>query len=186
MVIAYRRFEISGGTPQQHQEMGEVRDVADAMRDELDRVSNVIDDIHVWRAKSDQISATFFPWLEANYTVEMESQAGFEGSATPFNRPDAQITLDVSRPNRIIVEVERGGTVTNGHDLKDMWKTHLSASAKHLFLVVPNSITAESGKRRADNAFHRCAARLGTFFGDDRTQIDVWSLHLFGYGPLHE
>ncbi len=169
----------------QRHELTEVRAVAEALKAELHKVSDSIDAIHRWRAKSDLISATFFPWLEAHFRVELESQAGFEKSSTPFNRPDAQIGLDSTRPNRIIVEVERGGTVTNGHDLKDMWKTHLSATAKHLFLVVPNSITDESGRQRADNAFSRCVARLGTFFGDPRTEIDVWSLHLFGYGRLH-
>lgn len=176
---------ISNATHVQAEEMQEVNTIAQSLYVELKRVSPQIDEIHRWRAKSDDIQATFFPWLHEKYLTKFESQSGFEGTATPFNRLDAQITSDESRPDRIIVEVERGGTVTNGHDLKDLWKTHLSPTAKHLFLIVPNSITAESGKQRADNVYKRCISRLGSFFGEPRTQVDVWSLHLFGYGPEH-
>lgn len=185
VAIAYQQFKISDASEAQNAEMQEVDLIASRFRQELIRVSDTIDEIHQWRAKSDDIQATFFPWLAENYATVFESQRGFERTTTPFNRPDAQLSLDHSRPNRIIVEVERGGTVTNGHDLKDLWKAHLSLTAKHLFLVVPNSITDESGKQRADNAVNRCILRLGSFFGDPRTQVDIWSLHLFGYGPQH-
>ena len=180
--INYRFFEIDSPTADQATDLGRVREIAAAMKAELDRVSDEIDRVHVWRAKSDVIADVFRPWLGANYTVRFEKCEGFEDSTTRKNRPDAQILLNETGTKRILVEVERGGTVTNGHDLKDMWKCHLSPLTQHLFLVVPNTIEAETGKLRADQAFVRCSARLGSFFKDRRTAIDVWSVHLFGYG----
>ena len=162
----------------------EVESVALRLKTHLEAISHVIDETHVWKATSDSIYKTFFPWLATNYDVVIESTTGFARTRTPFNRPDAQISLDDERPHRILVEVERGGTITNGHDLKDIWKTHLSEYAKHLILVVPNTIVDENGKMRGDRAFIQSSARLGSFFGNPRTQLDVWSLHIFGYGPL--
>jgi hypothetical protein len=70
-----------------------------------------------------------------------------------------------------------------GQTLKDMWKAHLSPLVQHLFLVVPNSINDEKGAPRSDQAFLRSTARLSSFFRDCRTEVDVLSVHVFGYGP---
>lgn len=182
MPINHTRFGIGGPSPEQAADIATVHGIALELRRELERVSDEIDRIHKWRTKSDHIQALFFPWLSGRYRVSLETTEGFEDTATRRNRPDAQIWLNDSGTRRVLVEVERGGTVTNGHDLKDMWKTHLSPLTQHLFLVVPNTIEAESGKPRSDQAFLRCSARLGSFFKDRRTEVDVWSLHLFGYG----
>ncbi len=58
--------------------------------------------------------------------------------------------------------MERGVTTLNNHDLKDMLKAHIAPDAQHLFL--------------------RVCRRLGAFFGDPRREVDVLSLHVFGYG----
>ena len=110
-------------------------------------------------------------------------QRGLRGHRYAGNRADAQILIDGQVDRRVLVEVERGGTVTNNHDLKDIWKAHLSPLVHHLFLVVPNTIVDGDGKPRSDQAFRRCKDRLGTFFAHERTRIDVLSLHVFGYGP---
>ena len=81
----------------------------------------------------------------------------------------------------MVAEVERGGTVNNNHDLKDMWKAHIALTAQHLFLVVPNANWTEAGGPR-ERPFARVSRRLGAFFGDDRREIDVLSVHIFGYG----
>lgn len=83
----------------------------------------------------------------------------------------------------VLAEVERRGTTTNNHDLKDIWKAHIANDAQHLFLVVPNANWAASGLPR-EKPFARVAKRLAAFFGDDRREIDVLSAHVFGYGPL--
>jgi hypothetical protein len=84
------------------------------LRRELERISDGIDLIHRWRVKSDSIQALFFPWLSGLYNVSVEKTEGFEDRTTRRNCPDAQIWLYDSGARRILVEVERGGTVTNG------------------------------------------------------------------------
>lgn len=180
--INHTSFRIGAPTTGQARDIAAVEDMATELRQELERLTDEIDRIHRWRAKSDHIQALFFPWLSTRYQVSVESTEGFEDTTARRNRPDAQIWLDATGKRRVLVEVERGGTVTNGHDLKDLWKTHLSPLTQHLFLVVPNSIENEAGEPRSDQAFVRCSARLGSFFKDRRTEVDVWSVHLFGYG----
>lgn len=182
MPINHISFRIATPDDRQACDIARVEQIATELVAELERVSDQIDQVHRWRAKSDDIQALFFPWLAERYTVSVEKTEGFEDTATKRNRPDAQIWLDETGSRRVLVDVERGGTVTNGHDLKDLWKAHLSPLTQHLFMVVPNSIEDEDGKPRSDQAFLRCSARLGSFFKSRRTEVDVWSLHLFGYG----
>jgi hypothetical protein len=81
----------------------------------------------------------------------------------------------------VIAEVERGGTTTNNHDLKDLWKAHIAPDAQHLFLIVPNANWRAAGTAR-ERPFALVQRRLGAFFGNPRREIDVLSLHVFGYG----
>ncbi len=80
----------------------------------------------------------------------------------------------------IIAEVERGGTITNNHDLKDLWKAHVAPDAHHLFMIVPHNNWKEDGSPR-ERPFQTVARRLGAFFGDPRREIDVLSVHVFAY-----
>lgn len=75
---------------------------------------------------------------------------------------------------------ERGGTTANSHDLKDLWKTHVASDAHHLFLVVPVELRNELGTVR-ERPFRKVVRRMGAFFGDSRREIDVVSVHVFGY-----
>lgn len=93
-------------------------------------------------------------------------------------RPDFFFELGPGRG--VIAEVERGGTTTNNHDLKDLWKAHVAPDAQHLFLMVPNSNWRADGRPR-ERPFPLVARRLGAFFGDPRREIDVVSVHVFGY-----
>ncbi|WP_418606158.1 hypothetical protein [Georgenia sp. SUBG003] len=94
-------------------------------------------------------------------------------------RPDFYYQL---RPGRgIIGEVERGGTTTNNHDLKDFWKAHIAPFVQHLFLVVPMANWRADGSQR-EKPFPLVAHRLSAFFGDPRREVDVLSVNLFGYG----
>lgn len=94
-------------------------------------------------------------------------------------RPDFFYRLAPGRG--VLAEVERGGTTTNNHDLKDFWKAHVSPDAQHLFLVVPMANWAAGGAAR-ERPFVRVARRLAAFFGDERREVDVLSAHVFGYG----
>ena len=93
-------------------------------------------------------------------------------------RPDFFFELTDGRG--IIAEVERGGTITNNHDLKDLWKAHVAPDAHHLFLIVPHSNWKGDGSPR-ERPFQTVARRLGAFFGDPRREIDVLSVHVFAY-----
>ena len=81
----------------------------------------------------------------------------------------------------MLAEVERGGTTTNNHDLKDFWKAHIAPDAHHLFLIVPHSNWKRDGTGREKPFKHVCR-RLRAFFGDPRREVDVVSVHIFGYG----
>jgi hypothetical protein len=54
------------------------------------------------------------------------------------SRPRPDFFHRIGPGEGVIAEVERGGTVTNHHDLNDTWKAHLAKDAQHLFLIVPN------------------------------------------------
>ncbi len=81
----------------------------------------------------------------------------------------------------MLAEVERGGTTTNNHDLKDFWKTHIAPDAQHLFLIVPHANWNLAGGAR-EKPYVRVVRRLSAFFGDSRREVDVLSAHIFGYG----
>jgi len=106
--------------------------------------------------------------------VVLTPQTGFVTHA----RPDFVFALGPGRG--IIAEVERGGTTTNNHDLKDLWKAHVAPDAQHLFLIVPTNNWKADGTAR-ERPFQIVARRLGAFFGDPRREIDVLSAHIFAY-----
>ena len=113
-----------------------------------------------------------------------------QSHADPPSQPGAQPRGARPAPRRLAVtnntgdvpasEVERGGTTTNNHDLKDLWKAHVAPDAHHLFLIVPNNNWRADGTPR-EKPFPLVARRLGAFFGDQRREIDVLGVHIFGY-----
>jgi hypothetical protein len=78
----------------------------------------------------------------------------------------------------ILLEIERGKTLTNNMDLLDLWKCHLCAQADFLFLVVPNERPSENGQ--VIRAFAGASRRLSTFF-EPQNYINVEAVYLFGY-----
>ena len=77
----------------------------------------------------------------------------------------------------ILLEIERGKTVTNNMDLLDLWKCHICRHADHLFLVVPALVQRTRG---IEHVFPRVITRLQTFFLPGN-QTNVRSLAVFGY-----
>ena len=71
--------------------------------------------------------------------------------------------------------------MNNNHDLKDLWKAHIAPDAQHLFLIVPYANWLSNGASR-EKPFRRVTNRLSAFFGDARREVDVVSVHIFGYG----
>lgn len=124
--------------------------------------------------------------VQDHFSVLLRDELGFgqEVVLTPQSglvtqaRPDFFFALDEGRG--VIAEVERGGTITNNHDLKDLWKAHVAPDAQHLFLIVPHNNWKGDGSPR-ERPFQTVARRLGAFFGEPRREIDVLSVHVFAY-----
>lgn len=179
MAVLYRRLVRGQLTASDHADLQQADELAADLLAHLERDEADIDAAHVHNASSSKIQAVvsrvLTDELRFREEVVLTPQEGFVTHA----RPDFIFPLAPGRG--IIAEVERGGTVTNNHDLKDLWKTHIAADAQHLFLVVPVSNWSKDGRAR-EKPFVRVGNRLQAFFGDPRREIDVISVHVFGYG----
>ena len=161
------------------QEIASVDALAEQLRAFLEQSSDVLATAHVFGAGSRAIQAIVASLLTERLgfgeEVVLTPQSGF----VTMSRPDFFYRLGEGRG--ILAEVERGGTTTNNHDLKDFWKANLAPDAHHLFLVVPVANWKEGGEPR-ERPYALVARRLGAFFGDPRREVDVLSAHVFGYG----
>jgi hypothetical protein len=177
--IRHARFVRSELDDDESAEVERVDALADELTAHLDARAEQIDLVHIHRAQSSAVQSIVAAMLREHLgfreEVVLTPQDGFVTHA----RPDFVYSLGPGRG--IIAEVERGGTTLNNHDLKDLWKTHIAVDAQHLFLVVPNANWNEAGTAR-ERPYNRVLTRLGSFFGDRRREIDVVSLHVFGYG----
>ena len=138
-----------------------------------------IDVAHIHGASSSRIQEIVSLLLKQELAFREEVVLTPQDGLVTHARPDFFFRLGPDRG--VLAEVERGGTTTNNHDLKDLWKAHVSPDAQHLFLIVPNANWNGAGGAR-ERPFPRVAARLGAFFGDPRREVDIMSLHVFGYG----
>lgn len=179
MDIRHARFVRSTLDAAEAAELERVDGLAEQLTAHLRANGPQIDLVHIHRAQSSAVQTIVAALLREHLgfreEVVLTPQDGFVTHA----RPDFVYTLGPGRG--IIAEVERGGTTTNNHDLKDLWKTHISGDAQHLFLIVPNANWNEAGVAR-EHPYTRVLTRLGSFFGMPRREIDVVSLHVFGYG----
>lgn len=180
MGVEYERFVRSSLTPGEASEVAEVDRIAARLLAYLESEEMRIDRAHVHGAQSSVIQVILAELLlRSGFDTEvvLTPEDGFVTHA----RPDFFFRLAPERG--ILAEVERGGAVNNNHDLKDVWKAHIAPDAQHLFLVVPNSNFREDGSPR-EKPFGRVVHRAASFFGDARREIDVVSMHVFGYGRL--
>lgn len=179
MATAYERFVRSDAGSGLAAELDVVDGLARRLVAHLDSRSADVDRAHQHTAQSRTIQALVSALLtgELGFSEEVviEPDAGLVTRA----RPDFYFALGPGRG--VLAEVERGGTTTNNHDLKDLWKAHISPYAQHLFLVVPNA-NWNSEKKAREFPFPRVVRRLSSFFGDPRREVDVLSAHVFGYG----
>lgn len=173
--MRYVRSDIG---PEQTEELSRVDDLAARLRSHISATAAEIARIHVHGAASKSVQDHFALLLRAElgFTEEvvLTPQDGFVTQA----RPDFFFGLGEGRG--IIAEVERGGTTTNNHDLKDLWKAHLSPDSHHLFLIVPWNNWKADGSAR-EKPFHIVQRRIGAFFGDPRREVDLLSAHIFAY-----
>ncbi len=179
MVDRHHRLARRDLTPTELSELIVVDALAARLADHLELRTADIDLVHVHGARSSLVQAIVSELLHDELGFREEVVITPSDGLVTRARPDFFYRLGSDRG--ILAEVERGGTTTNNHDLKDFWKTHISPDAQHLFLVVPMVNQGSSGLPR-ERPYTRVVARMGAFFGDPRREVDVVSAHVFGYG----
>jgi hypothetical protein len=176
---SYVRFVRSQVSGPEAVELARVDALALRLSAHIHREAAQIDAVHVHGAGSRQVQAIVSALLKEELSFREEVVLTPQHGLVTQARPDFFYALDDGRG--ILAEVERGGTTTNNHDLKDMWKAHVSPDTQHLFLVVPFSNWRSDGAAR-ERPFVSVVRRVGAFFGDPRREVDVVSAHVFGYG----
>ena len=179
MAERYARYVRAAGTPAEAAEIAVVDGLARRLAAHLEARADDVARVHVHgagRAAVQEIVAELL-WGELGFGQEVVITP--EDGLVTRARPDFFYRLGPQRG--VIAEIERGGTTTNNHDLKDLWKAHISPDAQHLFLVVPMANWGAGGLAR-ERPFPRVARRMSAFFGDPRREVDVLSAHVFGYG----
>ena len=152
--------------------------IAAHLIDHMNTSADAIATAHVHGASSQSVQALMGVLLKDELGFEEEVVLTPQHGLVTQSRPDFFYRFDSQRG--ILAEVERGGTTTNNHDLKDLWKAHVAHDAHHLFLIVPVSNWKKDGSAR-ERPYRLVARRMGAFFGDPRREIDVASVHVFGY-----
>lgn len=181
MSVEYVRLQRSQLEVRYENSIREVDRLADELRAAMQQQASAIDAAHSHGASSLAVQSIVSAILKDRLGFDEEVLLTREDGIVSRARPD--FFYRIGPGEGVIAEVERGGTVTNNHDLKDIWKAHIAPDAQHLFLIVPNSNWREDGQAR-ERPFLRVAHRMGAFFGDRRREIDVFTCHVFGYGRL--
>lgn len=177
-MASYQRWVRTERSDADDTELEVVDGLASRLLAEIDRTAGTVAALHVHGAPSKVIQDHFAILLRDEVGFGEEVVLTPQEGLTTQARPDFFYRFSPDRG--IIAEVERGGTTTNNHDLKDLWKAHVAPDAQHLFLIVPNNNWKPDGQPR-EKPFPIVARRLGAFFGDPRREIDVLSVHVFGY-----
>lgn len=177
-MAAYERFVRSSLGDGERQELETVDDLASQLRQHLHSEAETILRLHVFNAQSRAIQVHVGNLLEHRLGFGSETVLTPQDGLVTQSRPDFFFRVSLERG--IIAEVERGGTTANNHDLKDLWKAHIAADAHHLFLIVPMELRNEGGAVR-ERPYPKVVRRMGAFFGDPRREVDVVSVHVFGY-----
>jgi hypothetical protein len=157
-------------------EFREVASVADALADHLNTpaAQTAIAAAHGPRSPSSLVQATF---------LEFATGLGFRNEATGlFANYQKRLRPDYFRAvssTGIILEVERGKTITNNMDMLDFWKCHLCATAHYLFLLVPQDLR-HGDVGFSERPYSAVVRRLAAFF-EPSNYTNVRGLFVFGY-----
>lgn len=178
LMAAHQRWAKTNLDDDLEAELDLVDALARTLVEHIDATADRIAELHVHGASSRDIQDHFSTLLKMELRFDEEVVLTPQDGLVTQARPDFFYRFDNRRG--ILAEVERGGTTTNNHDLKDLWKAHVSPDAQHLFLIVPNNNWRADGMPR-ERPFPLVARRLGAFFGDPRREIDVVSVNVFGY-----
>ena len=120
----YARHVKASVTPDQAVELAAVDSLAEKLVAHIVATSTEIATLHVHGAKSKEIQDHFAKLLREELGFGEEVVLTPQSGLVTHARPDFFFELTEGRG--IIAEVERGGTTTNNHDLKDLWKAHVS------------------------------------------------------------
>lgn len=181
MTARHHRYARRDLSSRERAELVVVDSLAAQLADHIEARTADIDLVHVHGAGSSQVQGIVSALLHDSLGFREEVVITPQDGLVTRARPDFFYRLSAGRG--ILAEVERGGTTTNNHDLKDFWKAHVSPDAQHLFLVVPMANWNAAGGAR-ERPYARVVARVGAFFGDPRREVDVLSAHVFGYGSM--
>ncbi len=174
----FERLIRSQLSPEEGAEVQRVSQLAQQLLSHLESSMELITALHIHGAQSRAIQDTVGRLLEDRLGFGSEVVLAPQDGLVTRARPDFFFELGPGRG--IVAEVERGGTTANNHDLKDLWKAHIAINAQHLFLVVPMALQSESGAVR-ERPYPKVVRRIGAFFGEPRREVDVLSVHVFGY-----
>jgi hypothetical protein len=174
----YVRHVKANLSPKQAEELARVDDLATRLTTHILETKDQLAALHIHGARSKSIQDHFVAFLREELGFSEEIVLTPQSGLVTRARPDFFLRLSEGRG--VIAEVERGGAITNNHDLKDLWKTHIASDAHHLFLVVPKNNWKADGSPR-ERPFQTASRRMGAFFGDPRREIDVLSVHVFAY-----
>lgn len=174
MEIAYKTLQKQ--SVRLAREFEEVSSIALQLRDFMATASvcAAIKACHRLNGTSQEVQAVLNGKL-ADLGFQSEKRGLFSEYPVASLRPDFYRRVQNSG---ILLEIERGKTLTNNMDLLDLWKCHLCAHADFLFLVVPNERPSENGQ--VIRAFAGASRRLSTFF-EPGNYVNVEAVHLFGY-----
>jgi hypothetical protein len=174
-IVQMRAFERPG--LEESANLAAVRNLASQVV-KLFAIPEVVEGInkaHIFGASSAKVQEVILKnMIELGF--QSERKGLFKDMTVSGIRPDYFKPLD---GGGILFEVERGKTIANNMDLLDVWKTHICPEAKHLFLMVPQ--IRVTGTHQEQKIFQSVEKRIATFFVEHAHDIDVESVHLFGY-----
>ena len=170
------RHDVEAG-PSYEQELREVRSVAQRLLAHMNQpeVAALLAAANQPKRHSRDVQDVILPVAKELGFLD-ESKGLFGTLKTPGLRPDYFKPMGATG---ILLEVERGKTITNNMDLLDFWKCHLCERAHYLFLVVPSQLKHHEDDSPA-NAYRYVMTRLSTFF-EPRNATNVRGLFVFGY-----
>ena len=155
-------------------EIAEIRDIANKLNSHLKKKETIqlIKDKHIVEASSKVIQDIILPFATGELNFISEKKGLFNDYRL---RPDYYLKTSTSG---ILLEVERGKTITNNMDLLDLWKCHICEEAKYLFLIVPKIRVHRDGKKT--NIFPSVCKRIESFFVWGN-YVNVNGVVIFGY-----
>ena len=155
----------------------EVKKIADELYAYINRpdISQKIKNKHIINAKSREIQEIFLEKMN-ELGFSSEKKGLFKKYRTNALRPDYY--KKIGQNKGIIMEVERGKTISNNMDMLDIWKCHICEEANYLFLIVPQIRQTKKGTN--DIIYNKVINRLNSFF-EKNNYINIDAIVVFGY-----